>query len=159
MVYVSTPDIERWAEDAKKYEKISKSANLKDPTVVLGVLLKKIVLASVLSKDAYDLHAIDDLYLEFFDIEIGDIDDAFKNFMEILSTIESAKQLPKSVLDKVFGWEIRTLLIRLNNQILMLNSLVNKKLREEEQIVKQGEKLKEILEEEQKSVKEITYIT
>jgi len=157
---LSQSDIERWTDDLNSYMEVSKSMKIDDDASLWDTAIKKSVWAKVLAKDAYNLKAIDDVYLSALTEAIQTIDTNL-NYVQKLKTMyvpeESEPKLKKvvsEILNLVFWLEIRIANISMNDHVLMLISVVEKKLGEIKEVVEQGEKLRKILEEQDRASKE-----
>jgi len=134
---MSESDVERWSEDLDTFTKATELMKIDDDASIWDTLMKKIILAKVLGKDAYNLKAIDDLYLKalyqaidtiemdanfYKDLPAGMPEGEIKAFIGIISARENLH---------AHNW--------LNSYVMMLISLVVNKLAEKTEISMQGE--------------------
>lgn len=149
---MSKSDVERWSDDLAKYMEIAESTNVEDFDSVWDSILKKIVVAGVLSKDAHNLKAIDDTYFRIFNEEIQNIDTHLNSWKKMTKGISWEKF--RQFVDGLFRSEVYILSMSINNHIIMLISLVAEKSKEEGEIAVLGEKLRQIVAEQEKAMRE-----
>lgn len=151
---MSSSNVERWRKDLDSYKNVKVPEIDDDIRSVVDGVTERLSWLRVLSRDTYGLNAIDDSYLTGVEETIQTIDEELKS----IRSLSEYTRMPESeftrTLDIGLRRELLLMRVFMNNTVIQLISLVQKKLADNQEIKMQGAKLKEILAEQDKISKE-----
>lgn len=140
----------RWSSTMKELVKILEFEDIADRESLWDSLMKRVVWIKSLARDTLDLEAIDEGY---FNALCEQIDTITWSLVYMKHTV-AKKLLQGDSVDRVLGSYILTMLMLVNDALSMLLALVIRKLADRVELIEQGEKLKQLIQAQDKVSRE-----